>query len=444
MAYREWGCLVVAACASPTLGLLVPAASFAQEANGAYIETLAPESNAIDSSSYDRGRNLSVRERPRPDYEAVGIHAGGFMIYPKITVTGAYDDNIYAVQSGAVGDFILDVSPEIDIQSNWSRNALTGYARVSQSEYASYSGEDSTQYATGVSGKYEFGQSDLTGGVDYGHYVLPRSASNNIGFSVHPIQYDYTGANVQFAHEFTRVRISVRADDQIYDYQNGLTSAGAVVFDRDQNRNVATLTAKGEVAVSPDAAVYVSAAGNDRQYDLNPPQVAFTRNSTGFEVDAGANFDLTHLVRGEVQFGYLDQDYQSPLFRPIRGPSGKIQFEWFPTQLTTVTLLGMRAVGDAGVPGSAGYLTTDGSAQIDHELLRNLILSGSVWIGHDQYNGIDRHDQRAGAGLSADWLLTRHVGLTLSYNYTSQQSSGADRGPSFNDNRVSLAVVLQL
>ena len=38
------------------------------------------------NGSYDRGANVSVRQRPRPEYDALGIHTGGFMVYPKMNV----------------------------------------------------------------------------------------------------------------------------------------------------------------------------------------------------------------------------------------------------------------------------------------------------------------------------------------------------------------------
>jgi hypothetical protein len=425
-----------------------PNKGYAQEVSAGGIQLISTElishdTNSVDSTSYDRGRNVSVRERPRPDYQADGIHWGGFMIYPKVNLSGTYDDNIFALQSRAVGDSIFNVSPEIDIQSTWSRNALSAYVRASQDVYAKNSTEDATQYATGLAGRFDFGDSTLTGGVDYGHFVLPRFASNNVGFSIHPIPYDYAALDAQLAHEFTRLRVSVRVDDQIYDYQNGTTPAGAVVFEQDQNRNVVTVTGKAEFAVSPDTAVYLTAAGNNRAYQFDLPTLDFARDSNGYEVDAGANFDITHLVRGEVQVGYLEQTYLSPQFKPIQGPTAKVAVEWFPTQLTTVTVQGSRFVGDAGVIGSAGYLGSVIGIQVDHELLRNLILTATGSASYDQYNGVDRNDTIDGAGVSANWLLNRHLGLTLAYNFADQRSVGTVRGADFNDNRVSLSAVVQ-
>jgi hypothetical protein len=366
------------------------------------------------------------------------------MIYPKVSIAVAYDDNIFDLQNGAVGDTIFTETPEIDIQSTWARNGLSAYVKAQQDEYVSFDSQDATQYGAGLAGKYQFGDSMLTGGVDYAHDVLPRSVSNNVGLSVHPIPYDFTALNAELSSTFTRVRLSLRLDDQIYQYQNGATASGSIVDESQYNHNAFTVTGKAELAVSADAAVYLTASGNSRSYEFAPPIVAFSLNNSGYEVDAGANFDLTHLVRGEIQLGYLDQTYEvSSVFKPITGPSAKVQLQWFPTQRTTVTAIANRAVGDAGVPGSAGFLLSSGSVQIDYELLRNVILTAQGSYGTDQYNGIDRTDDLASAGASANWLLTRHVGLTLAYTYTDQTSSGAQKGPSFEDNRVMLSANLQ-
>lgn len=401
------------------------------------------ETNGIDSTSYDRGRNVSVEERPRPDYDALGIDVPGFVIYPKMDLGLSYDSNIYALQNNTIGDEIFTVTPEVDFASTWSRDSLSGYAKVAQDVYFDHSAEDATAFDTGLVGKLDLGESTLTGGGEFGRFILPRWSSNNFGIPVHRIPYYYGAANAELAHEFARVRLSARADFQNYQYENGHTSTGALVFDQDQNHYVVTGTGKAEFALTPDAALYVTADGNTRQYNLQPPVVPFTRNSSGYEVDAGANFDITHLVRGEFQIGYLNQNYVSPIFKPIQGLGGKAKIEWFPTQLITVTFQGTRAVGDAQVPDSAGYLASRAQGQADYEFRRNIILSANLWAEQDKYDGIDRTDNLVGAGASARWLLNRHLGLNLAYTYADQSSTGTAAGPIFDDNRVSVSATVQ-
>ena len=136
-------------------------------------------------------------------------------------------------------------------------------------------------------------------------------------------------------------------------------------------------------------------------------------------------------------------EYVSPLFPDIGGLSAKGQVQWFPTQLTTVTATALRSVGDSGIIGSAGFLNTTGGIQVDHELLRNLILTVNGTGTQNQYFGISRTDDIWTTGASASWLLTRWFGLTLGYTFADQHSSGVERGPTFDDNRFVLSAVFQ-
>jgi hypothetical protein len=75
--------------------------------------------------------------------------------------------------------------------------------------------------------------------------------------------------------------------------------------------------------------------------------------------------------------------------------------------------------------------------------LRNLILSGNLNVAYNQYVGVDRNDTLYGGGVSASWLITRHVGVKFAYAYTDQRSIGTQLGTSFTDNRGTLSLVLQ-
>jgi hypothetical protein len=54
---------------------------------GGLIATVPAVGSAQDlASNFKRDKNTSVRQRPRPDYEAIGVKTGGFTLYPRVTV----------------------------------------------------------------------------------------------------------------------------------------------------------------------------------------------------------------------------------------------------------------------------------------------------------------------------------------------------------------------
>ena len=396
------------------------------------------------SYNFARDRNVSVRQRPRADYEALGGHMGGFMVFPRVLGTVEHDDNIYALATNELSDTVYRVQPEVSLNSNWSRHALNLYARSTLTRYDEHGTEDSDQWTVGGSGRLDILRTEtLSGSFDIARLTEPRTDTSNQNASVVPVQYYQRQAELSFVREFNRVRVSTRGDWRQYDYRDGRAFNGASVDQDDRDRNEYSLTVRGEYAVSPATAMFVEVSGNKHDYDLSDAEIKLSRDSDGFEIRGGANFELSNLLRGEVSAGYLEQAFDDPLFRDIHGFGARAQVEWFPTQLTTVTFTGSRQIQDSGIPGSAGYLSTNVAAQVDHELLRNLILTAQVAYGDDDYKDIDRTDKNWRAGLSGTYLLNRNVGLTVGYSYYDQNSSGVDRGAGYTINKFGATMTLQ-
>lgn len=394
-------------------------------------------------SNFKRDKNVSVRQRPRPDYEATGQKAGGFTLYPRITADVERNDNIYAVASGKTSDTIWRVKPEMAVRSDWSRHALGLFAGGNIIRYSDNSSENAEEYTVSANGRLDIERgSNLTGSVQTQRLVEPRTSPTSPSAAGKPVKYDLTQGTVAYVKEFNRLRVSGRLDDKDFNYKDVPNIAGTGIVDQDfRDRNEFYYGAKAEYAVSPDTAVYLSATGNKKDYDTNI--VASDRTSDGYVVGVGANFDVSELVRGDIQVGYMSQSYDNPAFAKIDGFNAAGRLEWFPTQLTTVGLNGSRSIEESTAPGSQGYISNNLGASIDHELMRNVLLSAAYTHGKDNYKGVDRDDKRDNFSATATYLLNRRVGLFLTYNYLKQDSSGAAKGASFKDNKVIASVALQ-
>src|SRR6266699_1072721 len=51
-------------------------------------------------------RGQSVVERPRPEYDPLGIRFGSFFLYPRAELDEVYNDNVFATKTGTKSDFI--------------------------------------------------------------------------------------------------------------------------------------------------------------------------------------------------------------------------------------------------------------------------------------------------------------------------------------------------
>jgi hypothetical protein len=429
---------VLAASAAIAVAAGFTPAAEAQTARGALSQTSGAESN------FARDRNVSVRQRPHEGYEALGLPVGTFTAFPKVSVTAEHNDNIYGASTNETDDLIWRVQPEVSLISGWSRHSLQGYARATLNRYQDNGSEDTDDYSVGASGRLDVTRStQITASTDWARLTEPRTSSSTPQASAAPIQYDLASANVGASHEFNRLRVSGRYDLREYDYEDGRTAAGAVIEQDDRDRTIHAVVARADYAVSPATALFVELSRNWREYDLSPPAVALARDSEGTQALVGANFELGALMRGEVGVGYITQEYDDPSFDELEGLGARAQVEWFPTQLTTVSLTGSRTVEDSGIPGSSGYLSTNLGAQVDHELMRNVILTGQVSYGQDEYEGVDRDDDRLNIGVGGTYLLNRYAGVTVAYSYFDQTSGGANGGNDFKVNKLGATLTLQ-
>jgi hypothetical protein len=432
----------------------IPAVASAQSVAGE-LENRAPSSN------FSRDRNVGVRERPHPEFEAQGVRLGAFMAYPRLEVAVERDDNIYATNTGEVDDTIWRVKPDISIESTWSRHRLALFAGASVNRYTDHDDENTTDWTVGGDLRLDFaGRTTVQGHVEHSDLTEPRTSSQTAAglgpAAAEPVTYSMDDVSIGVAKEFNRLKLGAGVDFRKFDYDDVRASSppfppGSKIEQDDRDRTIRSVTGRADYAVSPDTALFVEVVGNNRDYDQaslvgipGPPFiVAAERDSEGYTVLAGANFDLSNLVRGEIGVGYLSQNYDNNVFGDVDGFGFRGKVEWFPTSLTTVTFAGSRTVEDSGVAGAAAFLFTDFSAQVDHELLRNVILTGQFSTTRSEYEGIDREDQRWLASVSATWLVNRRVGVNFGVSHLSQQSDGALAGVEFEDNKVGAALILQ-
>lgn len=395
-------------------------------------------------SAFARDRNTSVLERPHPEYEALGVPLGGFTLYPKVTETAVFDDNVFANSSGAVGDWSFETKPEVRVESNWSRNKLAGFASVTTYNYAQLSNLNTTDYEVGLNGRYDVvGESYVFADAQDGRYTVPFTNLSVPRSAVTAEQYDLAQGDVGAVQELNRLRFSERFDAADYRYSNLEDGVGDVILENIQNHQTYIAQGKAEYAVSPDTSAFMAAQWNQRDYQNGGAQGV---NSDGYELTVGASFDITHLLRGEAQVGYLQQNFDAaPLSgvpaKTVSGPAFHGKIEWFPSQLTTVTFTGDREIEDFTIIGASGTLGTGGGVEVDHELLRNLILTAKTAYNEYEYVGADRTDKAWTAGFEGNYLLNRHVGLNVSYRYMNQTSTVSNLN--FNDNRVGVGLTLQ-
>lgn len=399
---------------------------------------------AQSDDNFARDRNVSVRDRPKPEYEAGGIRMGGFVLYPELLAAAEFNDNIFAVEANEEEDLIWHVKPSLDLVSQWTNHQLNFSLSAPSMFYNDFDDNNTTDVIGAVEGRLDiYRDFYVQGGFNYGDRSEPLSSTPTNLALAEPIDYTTLSANLGFVKAFNRLRISGQVRHSAFDYEDGRLFNLTPVEQDDRDRTVLEYGLRADYAVSPLTALFVSVGANQRDYDLAPPATIVNRDSDGYEVLVGANFDVSRLVRGEIGLGYLSQTYDDPGVDETDGLAVRANLEWFPDELVTVSFGAARSVADAGAFGASSYVANDASFGVDYEWRRNIIFSLNLGYSLDEYSGIDREDTRTSAEISADYLINRGVALYVEAGHYEQSSEGLQLGREYDIDRAVIGIKLR-
>jgi hypothetical protein len=325
---------------------------------------------------------------------------------------------------------------------------LNATAEVDQSKHEEFDTEDRTNVRLGATGRLDI-QRGFNAGFNVNNAWLeePRTDASSPVNTLEPISYDQFQLGGDLSKGFNRLRVSGALSRYVLDYDNALAADGvSVILQNDRDHDGTTASGRVDYALTPATAIFASIGASERRYELQPtntPAVLFSRDSDGQTYSLGANFDITNLIRGEIAFGYLTEDFADAAFSDIDGLATSARVEWFPTPLATFEFSAQRSVTETGIVGAAGSLTTTLAARVDYEVRRNVILTGQLSHREDELEGLLRDDTGLAAGVDVLYLINEHLGASVSYQHAQRESGGAQPGLEFDQETLGLNLVVR-
>jgi len=388
-------------------------------------------------------RGIHVLDRERPEFDAVGVRAGSFMVYPEVSLGLSYDDNVFGTPTATDESLIYGVRPSVSIESDFGRHALNFNAYTDTNFYEAESSEDRTEWGAAVDGVVEVSPlTQIQALVSYDQLVEDRTSTNRVAGGSEPTEYSAFNAAAYLNQRFNRMTASVGAVYIDMDYEDTPAIGGGILDQDFRDHEKWEVPVRLSYDVSADTSVFVRGTYNIREYDQQPPVVAVTRDSDGYDVGVGAAFDFTNLLRGEAWVGYMSQEYDQVGFPGIDGIDFGLAAEWYASELTTVTAGVDRSIEDSASAGSSGHLDTNFSLGIAHELQRNIILTADASYLDVEFEGITRTDETISAGVGAQYLLNRNAEIALNYDYVTRDSTLT--GQDYDKGVVGLQLKLKL
>ena len=389
---------------------------------------LAGEGVPDDANGVERAK--SILERRRPDYEPAPITLGdggwlsGFVMRSSLGLYETYDGNIYRAAAQPKSDLITTVAPSVAVSSNFYNHALEFAAKGQFGRHLSATKEDFDDYELGLRGRYDASR-DLffIGGARAAWLHEDRGSPDDRG-SLRPITYRMASGNLGGRVGFGDFGLRLLGSFRNFEYDNSSTSSG-VVSNAQRNRTELEGGLRFEYAYAPNALIFARALTNQREYELSRDARGFARSSHGGSFAAGLDFDFGGLVKSEVFLGFGTQRYDDERLKPFDGLQYGASLLWSLSSLTSLRVAAARTLEETTVDFASGRSSSSVSISLEHELLRNVVLSARSVFGWDDYVGVSRLDKLSQVGVGALYLMNRSFSMQADVSRLMRTSSAS-------------------
>ncbi|HXH25510.1 MAG TPA: outer membrane beta-barrel protein, partial [Vicinamibacterales bacterium] len=247
-------------------------------------------------------------------------------------------------------------------------------------------------------------------------------------------------ANLGISQRFNRVSLVGEGRYVNLNYVDTPAAGAGEINNDDRDRDVYVLALRAGYEIVPRFEAFVRGSYNVRDYEARLDDFGIDRDSDGYELAVGTQVDLTGITFGEAYVGYRQQAYDDRRLDKIDGITFGARLTSNITPLTTVQLFVDRDIEETSIVAAEGFWSTSVRATVDHELLRNLILSGALGYGWNDYQGADRDDDTIRATIGANYLMNRYLTVGVAYDFEWRESRGRAAGVDYTVNRILLKV----
>lgn len=368
----------------------------------------------------------TIKTKPKPKledkpFDPIGVGIGSLRLTPFVEASGGYDDNPNRLSGPHRGSKLFRGDGGFALKSEWSRHELIANLRMGYSEYFDYPVANRPDGSGSFTGRYDVTRDtalDLKGRfyLDTLRPGAPAIASGlpTVTVTNRPIVF---GASIApgVTHRFNRLEVSLRGTFERVMYENARYSDGSTLDLARTSYNAYGGGGRISYELTPDLKPFVDGAVDWREHDKPLDVNNFLRDNRGFSVRGGAAVNLSELLKGEASGGYAERDYQDPRLPKLRGPTVDASLIYTPSALTTLTLRGATTLNETTLSGAAGVLTRSISAQLSHDLMRNLNVTALGTYFRNDYQGADLSERGYSAGVKLEYKVTRSISLRGSF-----------------------------
>jgi hypothetical protein len=420
----EWLLALCLLCSTPLCRVVV--------AQALLLDSLFPEG----VPGYGTEQGVTVQSRARPAYEPLGIHINTSTIRPMLGMSVGYDNNIFGGPSHR-GAWEIATQPSVLASTENSIGSAGLYLSANDVHYLGVPSQHRSDGSAFLGGTINLGRDKLTLGAGYLSQHEDRTALDALP-SDQPVAFTVANFRASYDAAFGRFTATPAIELNQFQFAN-TTIFGHPVSEAGRDRT----SVQGGVTLrygwmSGRDLLWVNRLV-DTRYDH--PSVGRTSNdSDAWQTLFGVDYDDDTVWRYRLLGGVEYRQAAASTASQITGIA-EAEIIWSPTGMTTLHASAFRGVEDAAQTGLSNFTYTSARLRVDHELLRNVLLTASATVRQATFNQTGGQQLGFGFDTGASWLINRNLRLSLTYDFADVRNAHLPVGTVAGDYTRSLTLL---
>lgn len=356
-------------------------------------------------------------EQARP----IGIRAGRFLIYPRISAEARYDTNLYNLDSPRTADVAVVARPALAIDPDLARHALRLDIAGEVRRYLSTPAENSEQYFVQLSGRADLMErTAITAHGFVARRIERRGTLGDQFLTDEPVSYMEREAGLGLARTGGKLELHVDAAINRKTY-SAATSGGVPIDQSFRNGTQKQARVRLDYRFSPALTLFGEGGASFIGYDHEPNG---PRGSSSYSFLAGTRIEFSQLANVEVAVGYLKQDFANPALPGYDGLTYSVTANWTPTPRLRIAASGTRTVERSPLPDANAVIETEFRLSATQAMGSRFLVGLESGFVADDYRGIDRSERRYFVEASLRYQINTKLSAFAAAGYRNQSGSG--------------------
>lgn len=364
---------------------------------------------------------------------------GGTVLTPTLSVSEAYDDNVWAAPGKDVDSMVTTIAPSLLLGALDGLNSYLIRYDLVREEVHSSSDDSHTDHDFLASAHLEINaRNRLDFNANYVKRTARRDTTNRLfGETGNKSKSFDVGAMYGFGAESARTQIELGVNKGRLRYDNNFNSGS---FTREKERDTTGLNTTLYYRLTGKTKALAEVIYTDYDYE----SAASLLNGDSRAYRAGLEWEATAKTTGRVSVGREHKRFDKGSQSSLSKPSWAASVEWQPRTYSTFTLGSYRLI-EEGSATETSIDTTSTDLGWVHDWTSDLSSNIGYTIAKQDYDGLSnngREDDIDTARVGLTYKMLRWMDVGLNYQFHDTESN--DPNSEYDRNVVGLNITVSL